>query len=133
MIVLDANVLIAMLDPADLHYAGTAAFMRANVGQSFVTNVLTLAEALVHPTGRGEADVNERRFNEFGLRILTVPYDAAVALAEVRHATRLRMPDAVVVFTAEWLGARIVTTDRALATAADRRGLDVHLIELPAG
>ncbi|MFT4050664.1 MAG: type II toxin-antitoxin system VapC family toxin [Microbacterium sp.] len=129
MIVLDAGVLIALFNAEDLHHAAVTSFLAANIEGPFVTNVLALAEGLVHPTARGDAAESERFFDSLGLHVLTVPNDAAVALAEVRHATRLRMPDAVVVFTAEHLGARIVTTDRALARAAGDRGLVVHLLD----
>jgi predicted nucleic acid-binding protein len=51
-----------------------------------------------------------------------------VGIAEIRAATKLRMPDAVALHTAESKGAELVTTDRRLARAAEDRGVTAHLL-----
>ncbi|MFT4305316.1 MAG: type II toxin-antitoxin system VapC family toxin [Microbacterium sp.] len=128
MIVLDANVLIALLDPDDVHHEPADRFVDAHLGQTLAASVLTLAEALVRPAMRGVAGETERRFDAFGLQVIEVPGDVAAAVARVRAESGLRMPDAVVVFTAERLGAALATTDATVARAASARAVVVHAL-----
>jgi predicted nucleic acid-binding protein len=62
------------------------------------------------------------------LQQLAVTADDAAGIAEVRAATRLRMPDAIVLYTAERHGAELVTTDRVLARAATERSVPATLL-----
>jgi predicted nucleic acid-binding protein len=61
-----------------------------------------------------------------GLYVEDLREQDAVALARVRAATGLKMPDALVVHTAERFGGSVATTDARLAAAAESRGLVVH-------
>ncbi|MFT4214675.1 MAG: hypothetical protein QM622_07865 [Microbacterium sp.] len=68
---------IALRDSQDLHHTGVTSFLAENIEGPFATNVLALAEALVHPTARGAAAERERFFDSRRLRVLTAPNDAA--------------------------------------------------------
>lgn len=51
MIVLDANVLIGFLDERDAHHTSARLVMEKFVEEGYAASVLTVAEALVHPSG----------------------------------------------------------------------------------
>lgn len=123
MIVLDASVLIAFLDGSDLHHLRACALLDAAQDATLMVSALTLAEVLVGPTRAG-------RLAEAGaildrLEIRTVPVDGlgAVALAEVRVRTRLRMPDACVLVAALDSGAQVATFDAEIVNAARLLGI----------
>jgi predicted nucleic acid-binding protein len=63
------------------------------------------------------------------VQFVALPAEEALALAEIRHETRLRMPDAIVVHTARLVGANLVTADKALANAAQAFGIVSHAPE----
>lgn len=123
MIVLDAGVLIAHLDGADAFHRAAVAFLEENEGFEFAANALTVAESLVHPTAGGRAAEFDATLERLRLVRIDLVADDIRAVAQVRAATRLRMPDALVLFTAERHGGEIVTTDHRLARVAQERGV----------
>jgi predicted nucleic acid-binding protein len=52
----------------------------------------------------------------------------ALAIAELRAATRLPLVDALDVYAAQRYAARLATADRRLAHAAAARGIPTHLL-----
>ena len=128
MIVFDASVLISHLSVGDpLHHEATG-MLEELEEFDFAASSLTVAECLVHASG---ADVVTSVLGTFHrLRLIQFDLTSAdtVGIAEVRHSTGLRMPDSVVLFTAESRGADLATADRRLARAAESRGLTVHLL-----
>lgn len=117
--VLDAGVIIGVLDAADPHHpravqALTAALAR---GDALVVPASAYAEAQVGPARRGPAAI--RTLDNF---LVDLPADVepltrqiAVRAARLRasHGSRLRLPDALVLATAIHLKAgRVLTTDR---------------------
>ena len=128
MIVLDAGPMIALLDPADgLHDAATA-FLEEHEQPEWGMSALTVAECLVRPTETGTTVGLRLAMTRLGLLVLDVTASDVEAIAQLRAATGLRMPDAVVLHTAERTGAELATTDRRLANAAGGRGVATHLI-----
>lgn len=128
MIVFDAGVLVAHLAPTDAFRESATAFMEEFEEFDFAANVVTLAECLVRPAAFGRSAEAIARLDQLMLIRLALPEDVAADLARVRAETRLRMPDAIVVYTAEQHGAELVTTDRTLYQAAEQRGLVAHLL-----
>lgn len=126
MIVLDASVLIAQLDPADPDHGRAGRFLDAVAAEVLAASPLTLAEVLVHPAREGRAEEVYTRIRHSGL--ITVPLDDAspIRLAEIRAATRLRLPDCCVLLAAELAAAEVATFDEGLASAAGRAGLSVR-------
>lgn len=128
MIVFDAGVLIAHLVRDDPFHLAATGFMEENEEFEFAASVVTMAECLVHPAQAGATAQVRRALDRLRIIEVEVTKEDAVPLAELRAGTRLRMPDALVLRTAEKVGGAIVTTDRALARAAAARGVIVHAL-----
>lgn len=116
--VLDAGVLIAVLNAEDAHHhpARQALASARGRGDRFVVPASAYAEVLVAPLRRSPA--SGAAVEEF-LEALPASVEAATrqiahraAGLRARHGNRLRLPDALVVATAIVLEAdRVVTTD----------------------
>jgi predicted nucleic acid-binding protein len=124
LIVLDASVVIAHLDPADaLHHAATNALLdHASDDLRFPASAY--AEGLVDPARRGRLD--QARDALAALHLQIVPIDRAVAerAATMRARARaLRLPDALVLACGELLGAEVILT-------ADRRWRQFERVRL---
>lgn len=128
MIVLDAGVLIAHLDPNDAHHDSAKSFLESHVSHSFAMSALTIAECLVRPSMAGAAARVEATVDLLQIGRVSLNGSDSAGLAQVRADTALRMPDAVVLFTAESHGAELATTDAALHRAAHSRGVSAHLV-----
>ena len=116
--VLDAGVLIAVLDNRDGHHVAAIVAVRSALdrGDALVLPVSAYAETLVAPHRRGREAVATVDAFVDALPATVEPITRAVAATaaelRARHAGRLRLPDALVVSTALVLSAvRIVTTD----------------------
>ncbi len=118
LIVLDAGVVIAVLDASDVHHA---AAMKAladaqDSGDGFVLPASAYAECLVSPSRGGpEAVATVDQFLD-ALPARVEPATRAIgrvaASLRAAHGPALRLPDALVVATAVVLAAeRIITTD----------------------
>ncbi len=125
MIVLDANVLIGFLDATDPHHAVAVDLLERRFIDGFASSVLTVAEALAHPTRVKRQDAAMAALLRIGVQILPLNAPDAAALARVRDAYRLRMPDAVALHTALNSGWELATFDDGLITAAARAGVIV--------
>jgi predicted nucleic acid-binding protein len=116
--ILDAGVVIAILDGSDAHHdAATGAVAAAmDRGDDLVLPASAYAEVLVAPHRRGpEAVATVDAFLD-ALPAAIEPATRAIAAraAELRaqHGTTLRLPDALVIATGLALGAeRVITTD----------------------
>lgn len=128
MIALDAGILIALLDSDDVFHTPATAFLADHAASPLCVSALTYAESLVHPARSGRLDQARRDVDVVDPAILPLEEDDAPRVAEIRASTGLRMPDAVVVHTAEEADAELATTDQRLARAAAQRGLTVHLV-----
>lgn len=118
MTVLDAGVVIAILDSSDVHHAAAAAAVtRARErGDTLVLPSSAYAECLVSPYRHGPEAVAVVDSFVDALPARVEPASRAIAstAAELRarHAGALRLPDALVVATALVVGAdRLLTTD----------------------
>jgi predicted nucleic acid-binding protein len=116
--VLDAGVVIAILDASDVHHVAAAeAVTRARErGDTLVLPSSAYAECLVSPYRRGPEAVAVVDSFVDALPARVEPASRAIAsmAAEqrARHGGALRLPDALVVATALAIGAdRLLTTD----------------------
>lgn len=116
--VLDAGVLIAVLDSSDEHHAAaTQAVVQArDQADALIVPVSAYAEMLVAPSrrGQGAAATVDQFLDALPARIepATRSIGARAAALRAEHGPSLRLPDALVIATALELGAdRIVTTD----------------------
>lgn len=128
MIVLDAGVIIAFFNRDHVHHVSCARFIEANAAERFCASGVTLAETLVRAVEQDVAEELLEDYETLGIEPVDVPGGSAAALARVRAESGLRMPDAIVLFTAELTRAELATTDAAAARAAERRGITAHLL-----
>jgi predicted nucleic acid-binding protein len=117
--VLDAGVIIGVLDASDAHHVMARDALAAAVerGDTLVVPASAYAECLVGPARRGESAV--QRVNDFLFDVtaevepITRQVAAQAAQLRARHGSTLRLPDALVVALAVHLKAdRLLTTDR---------------------
>ena len=117
LIHLDAGVIIGFLDVDDAHHPATRQKLSEAVdgNHQLAIAASALAECLVAPARRGEPEIEVALALMSRLPITIVELDAAIAAqaARLRAGHRsLRLPDALVIATAEMSGAdQLVTTD----------------------
>jgi predicted nucleic acid-binding protein len=128
MIVLDAGVLIAHLREGDPFHQAVGVFLEENEEFDWGVSAMTIAESLVHAVQAGRGVSVLSAVKRLEILQLGVMADDTLGLAEVRAATGLKMPDAIVVYSAERHGAELVTTDRAVARAAEARNVVTTLL-----
>jgi predicted nucleic acid-binding protein len=116
--VLDAGIVIAVLDARDAHHLAAAEALAAcrDRGDDLALPASAYAECLVAPSRRGaEAVATVDRFlDALPARVEPATKTIAASAAALRalHGPAFRLPDALVVATALTLGAdRILTTD----------------------
>jgi predicted nucleic acid-binding protein len=125
VIILDANVLIGFLDADDPHHAASVDLLERRFVDGFGSSVLTVAEALVHPTRVDRQDAAMASLLSIGVRVIELVSSDAASLAGVRNTYRLRMPDAVALHTALSTASELASFDDALIGAAERAGVVV--------
>lgn len=125
-LVLDSSIVIALFDPADAHHQASTAAVRAarRDEDTMVLPASVLSEVMVAAHRQGTETVSTRLrdlHDAFGPpRVLDG--EVAVKAAELRARHRgLRLPDALVLATAEVDGAeRVLTADKGWSSV-DRR------------
>lgn len=123
MIIFDANVLIALTLPADASHRAAVDLIDEHEWDEFGASALTLAEVLVRPSRDGDDRRVRDVMESLGLQVMPLGAAASVRVAGVRATTKLRLPDAVVLHTAEDQHAMLATFDERLARAAATRGV----------
>lgn len=126
MIVLDASVMIAVLDSADAHSAAARDVLRSHTADRLVAHRINVAEVLVQPVRAQRAAQASATLAHLGIEYLDEPDDPLV-LAELRANTALPMPDCCVLHLAIRERAAVATFDQRLARAA--RGLGVVVVD----
>jgi predicted nucleic acid-binding protein len=125
VIVIDASVLIAHLNPKDAHHSRATEILLAGTPGRMVVHTITMAEVLVGGVrvGRGVA----MRDDLDAAGVVVAPYDDGepLRLAELRAGTGLKLPDCCVLDVAIRHQAQLATFDRALADVAQKRGVSL--------
>jgi predicted nucleic acid-binding protein len=118
LIVLDAGILIAVLDAGDAHHEDAALQLRAirARGDRVLVPVSAYAEAMVRPSAAGPAAQSrlDRFLDDLAADVAPATRSIGRRAAELRaaHGSRLRLPDALVLATASDVGAdAVLTTD----------------------
>ncbi|MFA4927723.1 MAG: type II toxin-antitoxin system VapC family toxin [Patulibacter sp.] len=126
MIVLDASMVIALLDGDDAHHAAATRVLADAGAVDLGISPITLAEILVGPTRDGRADQARALLDALDLKSIPWGPDTPARLAALRVASKLKLPDCCVVLAAEEAGfGTIATFDAQLARVAVERGLAV--------
>lgn len=117
VVVVDASVMIGFLDGSDRHHRGAVAALTASRDASLVLPASAYAEILVGPARRGVEALAVVDDALAALAIHVEPVTHAIArraaVLRARHAP-LRLPDALVLATADILAAAtVLTADRA--------------------
>lgn len=126
MIVLDASVLIAHLDGADLHHDEATDLLVSAAEDDLVASPITLAEVLVGPARSGELHRATTALDLLGVGVVALDADAPTKLALLRAGTGLKLPDCCVILAAESVGAELATFDHRLAGVANEHGVAVR-------
>jgi predicted nucleic acid-binding protein len=114
LIVLDASVLIAHLDPGDAHHTPATGVLDECADDDLRLPASAYAESLVHPARRGQLAAARQRLDSLDLVIEPITAAIAERAAALRaRDTALRLPDALVLACGDMLDAdQIVTGDR---------------------
>lgn len=116
MIVVDASVLIAYLDPDDAHHDAAVAVL-GDATPPLVVHPLTAAEVLVSPVKRGIAETVWADLVAIGVEVDRTPIDP-MQLARLRVETGCKMPDCCVLAAAAVRATSVATFDERLARHA---------------
>lgn len=124
--VLDANLVIAMLDPTHVLHDAAEELLKSIIADELKINDFTLAEILAGAVGTGqETDLLEAIQTDIGARSVGFTgTEWSVTLAQTRanSSPRLKMPDAIVLATPKKLDGLVGTLDNRLSRAAEREG-----------
>ncbi len=125
-VVLDASVVLGLLDPADGHHAAALASVRRSrsAGHPLVLPASAFAEVLVGASRVGREAVNQTEAFVDAVIDLVHPIDPPVAkeAALIRSGTKaLRLPDALVIAVGRVLGASSILTADAGWRTVDQR------------
>jgi predicted nucleic acid-binding protein len=122
VIVLDARMLIAVLDADDPHHAAALATLESQP-DDLAVNTLNLAEVAVGPARAGRLRTVHDVVDALNVVVVPVGSGDWEPLARLRADTGLRLPDCCVLHTALQNEAAVVTFDRRLTRAAQEAGL----------
>lgn len=117
MIVVDASVLIAFLDPEDAHHSAAVALL-AEAAPPLLVHAITAVEVLVAPTRRGIADEVWGDLVAIGVEVDPMP-DDPMQLARLRAETACKLPDCCVLAAAARHHVPVLTLETRLRDHAD--------------
>jgi predicted nucleic acid-binding protein len=122
-LILDASVLIGLLDAADAHHQRAVEHVDQadSAGTTLLTPASAYSEALVAFARAGRTAEARYAISAMGITIVAMSQQIAEGAAEIRaQHERLRLPDAIVLATARDLGAELLTYDDRLDKVAQR-------------
>lgn len=124
LVVLDASVVIAFLDPYDALHDAAVEALTEHQHDELLMPTSAYAEILVAPHRRGAEAVTEVEafISDFTIRLEELTPAIARAAAKLRSESRgLRLPDALALATADELGAdAVLTGDESWARISGR-------------
>lgn len=115
-VVVDASILIAILDRNDAKHAVAVAAIDRLRADGLRLPASAYAETLVRPFRRGAGAVAEvdETIDDLSIDVVAITRDIARRAAGIRaRHPSMTLPDALVLATGEELGARVVTADAA--------------------
>lgn len=126
-VALDADLLIAFLDPGDAQHRRAVDELRPRLaaGDDLLVGATVYAEVIVRPLQQGAEATVDGFLDAAGVRL--VPIDRAIArrAAQLRADHRsLRLPDALSLAAAWASGAALLTLDKKLKRIAEQTQRD---------
>jgi predicted nucleic acid-binding protein len=122
-VALDADVVIAFLDPSDAQHQPAVELLREHLagGDDILIAATVYAEVIVKPLQYGTDSTVDQFLAAVGAHVVDVDRRLARRAAQLRgRHSALRLPDALSLATALISDARLLTLDRALQRIADR-------------
>jgi predicted nucleic acid-binding protein len=122
-VALDADVVIAFLDPSDAQHHQAVELLREHLagGDDILIAATVYAEVIVKPLQHGTDGTVDQFLAAVGAQVVNVDRALARRAARLRgHYGALRLPNALSLATALVSDARLLTLDRALQRIADR-------------
>jgi uncharacterized protein len=122
-LILDASVLIGLLDTADTHHSRAidAAEAADRTGRQLLLPASAYSETLVAFARARRLDEAREAIVAMGITVVPLTDTIAELAAELRaRHNRLRLPDAIVLATAQELGATLLSYDRRLSQPAGK-------------
>ena len=120
-LILDASVLIGLLDTADAHHARAVEDVEAadRARRQLLVPASAYSEALVAFAREGRVDDAREAIAAMGMEIAPLTATIAEHAAELRaRHERLRLPDAIVLASARELDGELLSYDQRLAELA---------------
>ena len=122
-LILDASVLIGLLDSADIHHDRAVDDVEAadQEGRQLMLPASAYSETLVAFARVRRLEEARRAIAAMGITIVSLTDTIAERAAELRaRHTRLRLPDAIVLATAQEMGGNLLSYDRKLSQLAGK-------------
>jgi predicted nucleic acid-binding protein len=122
-VALDADVVIAFLDPSDAQHPQAVELLREHLasGDDILIAATVYAEVIVKPLQHGTDGTVDQFLAAAGAHVVDVDRALARRAAQLRgRHSALRLPDAMSLATALEANARLLTLDRTLQRIADR-------------
>jgi predicted nucleic acid-binding protein len=120
-VALDADVVIAFLDPGDDHHATAVAELRPRlaVGDKLLAAATVYAESIARPLQQGTDAIVDEFFDAAGISIVAIDRAVARRAAALRAEYQsLRLPDAMSLATAIVTDSALLTLDKKLRDIA---------------
>jgi predicted nucleic acid-binding protein len=120
-LILDASVLIGLLDTADTHHDRAIDDVEAadREGRQLLLPASAYSETLVAFARAHRVEEARRAITAMGISIVSLTDTIAERAAELRaRHSRLRLPDAFVLATAQEMGGSLLSYDRKLSQLA---------------
>jgi predicted nucleic acid-binding protein len=120
-LILDASVLIGLLDTADSHHARAIDDVEAadHAGDQLLLPASAYSETLVAFARARRLQEAREAITSMGITVVSLTDTIAERAAELRARHRqLRLPDAIVLATTQELGGRLLSYDRRLSQLA---------------
>ena len=122
-LILDASVLIGLLDTADAHHDRAIDDVEAadRAGQRLLLPASAYSEMLVAFARAGRLSEARNAVADMGIAVIPLTESIAERAAELRAShERLRLPDAIVLASAQEEGGELLSYDRRLSQLADK-------------
>lgn len=120
-LILDASVLIGLLDSADTHHDRAIDDVEGadREGRQLLLPASACSETLVAFARARRLEEARRAITAMGITIVSLTDTIAERAAELRaRHSRLRLPDAIVIATAQEMGGNLLSYDRKLSHLA---------------